>query len=112
VITFTGGHLFVNADISKGQLRAEVLDESGQVIAPFTRDACVPIAANGTKQRIAWTNVPSLAAVTNRRVRLRFSITYGEIFSFWVSADSAGHSGGYPAAGGPEFSGPIDRETA
>ena len=109
VITFTGEHLFVNADLRKGQLCAEVLDESGTVIAPFTRAACLPIVEDGTKQRITWSNVPSLAAVKNRKVRLRFSMTYGRIFSFWVSADPAGHSGGYPAAGGPEFSGPIDR---
>ncbi|HTH26482.1 MAG TPA: hypothetical protein VL919_15290, partial [Vicinamibacterales bacterium] len=109
VITFTGEHLFVNADVSRGQLRAEVLDESGAVIAPFSRDACVPLTANGTKQRMTWSNVPSLAAVRNRKVRLRFSMTYGQIFSFWVSAGATGHSGGYPAAGGPEFAGPIDR---
>ena len=109
VITFTGEHLFVNADVGRGQLRVEVLDESGTVIAPFSRDACVPITANGTKQRITWSNVPSLAAVRNRRVRLRFLMTYGQIFSFWVSAGTTGHSGGYPAAGGPEFAGPIDR---
>ena len=48
-ITFTGEHLFVNADVSRGELRVEVLDESGTVIAPFTRDACVPITANGTQ---------------------------------------------------------------
>jgi hypothetical protein len=36
-------------------------------------------------------------------------MTYGQIFSFWVSAGMTGHSGGYPAAGGPEFTGPIDR---
>ena len=109
VITFTGEHLFVNADASRGQLRVEVLDESGAVIAPFSSGECVPVTGNGTKQRITWSQAPSLAAVRNRKVRLRFSMTYGRLFAFWVSADSAGHSGGYPAAGGPEFAGPIDR---
>jgi hypothetical protein len=109
VITFGGEHLFVNADVRNGQLRAEILDEAGNVIAPFTRDACVPIAADGTRQRIRWRNVASLAAVKHRQVRVRFSMTYGQLFAFWVSADAAGHSGGYPAAGGPEFTGPIDR---
>jgi hypothetical protein len=109
VITFSGEHLFVNADVSRGQLRAEVLDESGAVLAPFSSDACVPITANGTKQRIAWSNASSLAVLKNRKVRLRFSMTYGRLYSFWVSAGTAGHSGGYPAAGGPEFAGPIDR---
>ena len=59
-------------------MRVEVLDESGAVIAPFSRDACVPVTANGTRQRITWNNVPSLAAVKNRKVRLRFSMTYGQ----------------------------------
>jgi hypothetical protein len=112
VIRFSGEHLFVNADVSRGQLRAEVLDESGAVIVPFSSEACVPITANGTKQRITWSNVPSLAALKNRKVRLRFSMTYGQLYSFWVSAGTAGHSGGYPAGGGPEFTGPIDRGTA
>ena len=107
-ITFSGEHLFVNADVTKGELRAEVLDEAGAVIAPFSREACRPITGNGTRQRIAWTSVPSLAPVKNRKVRLRFSLTYGQLFAFWVG-DGAGHSGGYPAAGGPEFTGPTDR---
>ncbi|HEX6164825.1 MAG TPA: hypothetical protein VFZ31_15760 [Vicinamibacterales bacterium] len=111
-ITFSGEQLFVNADVSKGELRAEVLDEAGTVIAPFTLDRCAPLKTNGTKQRITWSNVGSLAAVKNRRVRLRFSMSYGQIFAFWVSGDAAGHSGGYPAAGGPEFSGPVDRGAA
>ena len=109
VITFAGEHLFVNADASQGELRAEVLDESGAVIAPFSKDACQPVTGNGTKQRIGWNNAPSLSPIKNRKVRLRFSMTYGQLYSFWVSASAAGHSGGYPAAGGPEFSGPIDR---
>jgi hypothetical protein len=109
IVTFAGEHLFINADVSRGQLRAEVLDESGSVIPPFSRDACVPITGNGTRQHLTWRNVPSLAAVRNRKVRLRFSMTYGRMFSFWVSAGTAGHSGGYVAAGGPGFAGPIDR---
>ncbi|MBY0493519.1 MAG: glycosyl hydrolase family 32 [Cyanobacteria bacterium] len=108
-ITFAGEHLFVNADVSKGQLRAEVLDDSGNAIAPFTIDACAPYGGDSTKQRITWSSAPSLAAIRHRRVRLRFAMTRGQLFSFWVSADTAGHSGGYPAAGGPEFSGPVDR---
>ena len=35
-VTFQGTHLFVNAAAAKGELRAEILDEKGAVIAPFT----------------------------------------------------------------------------
>ncbi len=35
-ITFNGTQRFVNAKVPDGALRAEVLDESGQPIEPFT----------------------------------------------------------------------------
>ena len=52
-ITFTGEHLFVNADVSSGQLRAEVLDESGNVMnalragVPATKPACPVLCVLG-----------------------------------------------------------------
>jgi hypothetical protein len=112
VITSSGQHLFVNADAGRGELRAEVLDDRGAVIQPFSRENCVAVTADGTRQRITWKNGASLAALANRPVRLRFSLTYGRLYAFWISVDTAGRSGGYPAAGGPEFSGPIDRGTS
>ena len=36
-VSFRGKHLFVNVDTPAGELRAEVLDEKGEVMAPFTR---------------------------------------------------------------------------
>ena len=41
-------------------------------------------------------------------VRLRFHLKKGKLYSFWVSADGDGASGGYVAAGGPGYTGPID----
>jgi signal transduction protein with GAF and PtsI domain len=40
-IEFTGEHLFVNADVTAGELRVEVLTADGGTVAPFTREACV-----------------------------------------------------------------------
>src|SRR5262245_14883646 len=37
-IQFRGRHLFVNVAAEAGELRAEVLDEKGQVVQPFTRE--------------------------------------------------------------------------
>jgi hypothetical protein len=106
-IRFSGGHLFVNGDFTQGELRAEVLDKSGAVIAPFTSAAAAPVTGNGTRLAVNWTGV-HLGDLAGRDVRFRFSVTRGRLFSFWVSANPTGESGGYPAAGGPEFSGPID----
>ena len=106
-VKFNGRHLFVNGDFTGGQMRVEVLDRSGAVIAPFTADACMPISTNGTKLAVSWGKA-SLADLAGREVRLRFTMTRGQLFAFWVSAKPTGESGGYPAAGGPQFSGPID----
>jgi hypothetical protein len=106
-IQFAGAHLFVNADLDRGELRVEVLDRSGQALPAFTREGCAPLTGSGTKMPVKWTS-GSLADVAGKPVRLRFSMTHGRLYSFWVSAHSTGESGGYPAAGGPQFGGPVD----
>ena len=106
-VQFNGRHLFINGDFRQGQLRVEMLDRNGGVIAPFTADACAPVSSNGTKMAVSW-NGANLGNLSGRVVLFRFTLTKGRLFSFWVSAKPTGESGGYPAAGGPGFSGPID----
>ncbi len=107
-LQFNGRHMFVNGDFRDGQLRVEVLDKSGEVIAPFTAAACMPVSGNGAKMAVSWRG-GSIGDLAGRAVRFRFTLTKGRLFSFWVSAKATGESGGYPAAGGPGFSGPIDQ---
>ena len=106
-VRFAGRHLFVNGEFGNGQLRVDVLDRSGAVIAPFTAATCVPVTGNGTKLAVNW-SASSLGDLAGREVRFRFTMTRGRLFAFWVSAKPSGESGGYPAAGGPGFSGPMD----
>lgn len=106
-ITFTGEHLFVNADTRGGELRVEVLDRAGAVITPFTRASCEPIAVDATRAQVRWAR-GSLADLAGTPVRLRFTMTRGRLFAFWVSPWPTGESRGFPAAGGPEFSTSID----
>ena len=106
-IRFSGSHLFVNADAQQGELRVEVLDRAGSVIGGLSAANCGPVTGDGTKLPVTWKSA-SLAAVVNREVRFRFSLTRGRLYAFWVSAKPTGESRGYPAAGGPDFSGPID----
>jgi hypothetical protein len=107
-LRFRGRHLFVNIDAPKGELRVEALDELGGVIKPFTRDNCVPIHADRTSQRVTWRDVADLGAVRDQPVKLRFTLTNGRVYAFWVSPDVNGASHGHVAAGGPGFKGPID----
>lgn len=107
VVTFDGSHLFINADLGDGELRVEMLDRNGGVIAPFTRDACIPTTGDGTRLAVRWQGA-ALGDLAGRPVRFRFSLSHGRLYAFWVSRWPTGESHGYPAAGGPEFTGPID----
>lgn len=106
-VRFTGGHLFVNANAKAGELRVEVLDRAGQVVAPFTREACQPVSTDGTRLPVRW-RAGNLADLAGRDVRFRFWLTQGSLYAFWVSPWASGESNGYVAAGGPGFTSPLD----
>lgn len=107
-LTFSGRHLFVNANTNEGELTAEILDDQGQVIAPFSKDNCKPIHGDGVMQAVRWQGAEDLSGIAGKAVRMRFHLKDGQLFSFWVSPDSSGASHGYVAAGGPGFAGIAD----
>jgi hypothetical protein len=102
-LRFSGKELFVNARISDGGMfRVDVLDERGQPRPGFSDGEGENAVFNSTKMRVAWkkTRIADLAGQT---VRLRFHLARGRLYSFWVSKDDNGRSGGYVAAGGPDL---------
>ncbi len=105
---FTAKHLFVNVAADTGELRVEVLDGDGNVIAPFSREQCRPVHADSTLQNVRWNGATDLSPVAGKPVAFRFVLRRARLFSFWVSPDSKGASGGYVAAGGPPYTGPTD----
>jgi hypothetical protein len=107
-VSFEGSQLFVNLDAPRGALRVAVLDEMGNEIAPFTMQNCRPLAVDSTLQNVEWIGAGDLSALKNRPVRFRFALKAGSLYSFWVSPDESGRSGGYLAAGGPGYPGTID----
>ena len=107
-VRFGGKYLFVNVEAPEGELRAEVLDQDGKVIPPFSRDNCKPMRGDSTCQVAKWTNGGDLSKLAGIPVRFRFHLTQGKLYAFWVSPDRSGASHGYVAAGGPGFTGPTD----
>ena len=107
-LRFGGTHLFVNCDAGGGELRVEVLDASGAVIAPFSSETCIPLHADSTRQSVVWSGASDLSAVRGKPVRFRFSLRKGRLYAFWVSDAPSGASNGYVSAGGPGFTGPRD----
>jgi hypothetical protein len=108
-VRFRGKHLFVNLDAPEGELRIEVLDEEGEVIAPFTAANCTPIRADKTLQEVRWKETPDLGRLAGKSVKFRFHLKNGKIYAFWVSPEESGASHGYVGAGGPGFTGMKDQ---
>lgn len=95
LIRFDGRHLFVNADV-RGSLRIEVLDANGRIL-----EAGLPqiTAENATKRYVG-----DLKKWCGKPVRLRFTMTDGDLYAFWLSPWQSGESRGYTAGGGPGLS--------
>jgi hypothetical protein len=107
-VRFAGCRLFVNVDAANGELAAEILDEQGNVIAPFSRANCARAAGDSTLQPVNWKGAADLSSLAGRIVRFRFHLRQGKLYAFWVSPDASGASGGYVAAGGQGLTGPTD----
>jgi hypothetical protein len=105
-IRFGGRELFVNAVCR--ELRVEVLDREGRSVDGLGRDECQPFQGDSTAARLAWRGGAGLARVAGTAVRLRFHLTGGELFAFWVAPDERGASRGYLANGSPGSTGVLD----
>ncbi len=99
-VQFAGKYLFVNVNDPQGSLQVQVLNPgTGTVLA-----TSLPLSANKTLQQVSWANgLSDLSAFANQPVQFQFTLTNGELYSFWASASASGASNGYVAAGGPGF---------
>ncbi len=107
-LSFNGKYLFVNVNTKEGELRVELLDEKGNVIAPYSKENCIPIRKDSTIIQVAWKNGNKLELGSRKNAKLKFYLKKGKIFSFWITPDKSGASHGYVAGGGPGFKTNID----
>jgi len=111
LVSFRGKRLFVNVAAKRGQFRAEVLDQAGRVIEPFTIASCIPITVDRTLVEVRWKGAKDLSRLSRKPVKFRFLLQDASLYAFWVSADASGSSNGYVAAGGPGLTGSTDGES-
>ena len=60
-----------------------------------------------TKRMVAWKG-GDLSRFAGKPVRFRFRMKVATLYAFWVAKEASGKSGGYIAAGGPDYSGLKD----
>lgn len=105
LLSFDGNYLFVNTDVSKGKLAVELIDEKGNVIQGFSKkDSRIIQKTNSTKQIVTWKSNTDLKTLSGKNIRIKFYLTNGDLFSFWVSPWQSGESRGFTAGGGPGLS--------
>lgn len=106
-LSFDGKYLFVNADVKnkKASLAVEILDETGNPIPGFTRKECIVMKkADSTKHMITWKNKKNFSDIAGKTIRVKFYLTNGDLYAFWISPWETGESRGYTAGGGPGLS--------
>lgn len=108
LVTFGGRHLFINAMVLKGRLRAEMRDADGRPIVPFTLENSIPFTGDSTIEEMRWKDGADLSGLAGKPARFHFEVTGGSLFAFWVSKDQGGRSDGYVAGGGPGYTGHVD----
>ena len=89
-------YLFVNA---KGSVKAEILDENGNVYAGYSVNDCVGFTGDSTCTKLSWTSGDDLSFLEGKNFKIRFYTENAEFYSFWLSDTADGESHGYHAAG-------------
>ena len=77
-----GDTLVANATSDYGELRVEVLDESGKPVPHYTEQDCVPVVADDVAAIAEWRDRRSLAELQGRPVRLRFVLRNARLYSY------------------------------
>lgn len=106
--------LFVIVDCPEGSLTAEILDADGNILPGFSASECEGVRADSTIARLSWKNADGTEADlasaigTNRPFRIRFHLTSGKLYAFWLAPSVKGESRGYVGAGGPGYTSNVD----
>ncbi len=79
-----GGELRVNVNDPGGELRVEVCDENGKVLPGYEKENGIPVSADSTDTPVRWREYATLSDLSGRRVRLRFSLRRGDLYSFYI----------------------------
>lgn len=85
--TAAAGQLHINADASRGQVTAALLDEDGSAIEGFSTVDCNALTnSDSLDHAVEWSEGP-LSSLADRTVHIHLTLRDAELFSLWWSDD-------------------------
>ena len=81
-LTMSGDRLVVNADASLGSIRIEILDDHGQPLLGFAKQAADPITTDNVRHVATWQSNPDVADLNGKPIKLRFHLDRSKLYSF------------------------------
>ena len=81
--TLNGENLYVNADVPRGELRAEILEaETMQPLPGLSEGESLPLNGDHLRGKLRWKDSPRLGS--EKAVRLRFILRGAKLYAFWL----------------------------
>jgi hypothetical protein len=81
-LTFQGRHLFLNyATSAPGEIRVEILDESGKPVPGFSLADSVPTIGNEIEREVSWKNGSDLSGLVGKSIRLRVVMKDADLYA-------------------------------
>ena len=77
-----GDRLYLNIDVKQGELMVEILDNNGNVITGYDKNACLIQYKDSVNLPIKWNNLALLPK--QKSIRLRFYMKRGDLYSYSV----------------------------
>ena len=78
-----GEEVYVNADVQRGELRAEILDAETMHPLPGLSEAeCFPLSGDHLRGKLMWKESPRL--ISEKAVRIRFILRQAKLYAFWL----------------------------
>jgi len=85
-VTFAGSRLEVNfVTRAAGKVRVELQGADGGAIPGYTLADCKPLVGDEISEAVYWKNVPGVAALAGKPVRLRFEVQNADVFAYRFS---------------------------
>lgn len=79
-----GTNLCINANASRGFIKVEVLNDSGQPIKGFTKDEARPITKDELRAKVLWAEKSDVGDLCGRQIKLRLFLRNAHLYSISI----------------------------